>query len=107
MALRVRVCRIDDAVAGLLRGFAVPGVDWPVMITRLGDVVVATSSVCPHEDVSLLDGDLDDGVVTCPGHSYELDLVTGRCKHDPSLRLRKYPVTIIDDEVWIDLVAPG
>lgn len=107
MALRVRVCRTDEVIGGLLRGFPVPGADWPVMVTRVDGAIVATSSVCPHEDVSLLDGDLDSGVVTCPGHAYELDLVTGRCLHDASLRLRRYAVTIIDDDVWIDLVGAG
>lgn len=105
MALRVRVCRTDEAIEGSLRGFPVPGVDWPVMITRINGEIVATSSVCPHEDVSLLDGDLDSGVVTCPGHAYELDLRSGRCLHDASLRLRRYAVTIVGEEVWIDLIG--
>jgi len=106
MPLRVRVCRADEAIEGSLRGFPVPGVDWPVMVTRVDGAIVATSSVCPHEDVSLLDGDLSGTVVTCPGHAYELDLVSGRCLHDGSLRLRRYAVQIVDDEVWIDLIAP-
>jgi toluene monooxygenase system ferredoxin subunit len=105
MGLRVLVCRADEAIEGALRGFAVPGVNWPVMITRIDGTIVATSSVCPHEDVSLLDGDLTDGVVTCPGHSYELDLLTGRCRHDALLKLRRYPITLVGDEVWIDLIG--
>jgi len=104
MAMRIRLGRADEVVAGALRGYPVPGVDWPVMLTRIDDEIVATTSVCPHEDVSLLDGALDDGVVTCPGHAYELDLRTGRCRHDRSLVLRRYRVTLIGDDVWIDLV---
>jgi nitrite reductase/ring-hydroxylating ferredoxin subunit len=104
MALRVRVCRVDEVPYGALLGVAVPGVQWPVLLTHLGDEIVATASVCPHEDVSLLDGDLEGGIVTCPGHGYELDLRTGRCLHDPRLWLRRYRVTIHGDEVWVDLV---
>lgn len=104
MALRVRVCRVEDVVAGELRGFTVHGVAWPIMMTKVDDVIVATSSICPHEDVSLLPGELDGSVVTCPGHAYELDLLTGRCKHDPRLHLRRYKVQIVGDDVWIDLV---
>lgn len=102
--MRIRVCRADEVLDGELRGFRVPGVDWPVMVTRLDDEIVATASVCPHEDVSLLDGALEAGVVTCPGHAYELDLRTGRCRHDRSLSLRRYRVTLVSDDVWIDLV---
>ena len=90
MALRVRLCRLDEIVAGELRGFPVPGASWPVMVTRVDGEVLATSSVCPHEDVSLLDGDLDGPVVTCVGHGYELDLRTGQCRHDARLALRRY-----------------
>lgn len=104
MALRVKVCRLEDVVEGALRGFRVPGVDWPVLMTRVGGDIVATTSVCPHEDVSLLGGELHGSIVTCPGHHYELDLKTGRCVHDRTLELRRYRVTVVGDEIWIDLV---
>jgi nitrite reductase/ring-hydroxylating ferredoxin subunit len=104
MALRVRLCRVDEVPAGAMLGVPVAGVVWPVLVTRLGDEIVATTSVCPHEDVLLLGGELDGEVVTCPGHGYQLDLRTGRCLHDARLELRRYKVTLIGDEVWIDLV---
>jgi nitrite reductase/ring-hydroxylating ferredoxin subunit len=104
MALRVRVCRVDEVPEGALAGFAIAGLDWPVMVSRVDGEIVATTSVCPHEDVSLLGGALDRGVVTCPGHGYELDLRSGRCMHDPRLFLRRYKVTVVGDEIWIDLV---
>jgi toluene monooxygenase system ferredoxin subunit len=106
MALRIHLCAVADAVEGVLHGVAVPGLAWPVLITRVEGTIVATTSVCPHEDVSLLPGELEDGVVTCPGHGYQLDLRSGRCLHDARLSLRRYPVTIVGDQVWIELV-PG
>lgn len=104
MPMRVKVCLAGEVPTGALLGVAVPGVDWPVMLTRIDGEIVATTSVCPHEDVSLLPGDLDGSVVTCPGHHYELDLRTGRCLHDRTLQLHRYKVTLVDDEVWIDLI---
>jgi nitrite reductase/ring-hydroxylating ferredoxin subunit len=104
MPLRVKVCTLADVRDGELVGFAVAGVTWPVMVTRLDDEIIATTSVCPHEDVSLLGGRYESGVVTCPGHAYELDLRTGRCLHDARLQLRRYKVTLVGDDVWIDLL---
>lgn len=104
MALRVRVCRVGEVVAGAPRAFPVAGVSWPVLVTRIADAIVATPGVCPHEDVALADGDLDGHVLVCPGHGYRFDLLTGRCAHDPALFLRRYPVTIVGDEVWVDLM---
>lgn len=104
MALRVRVCRLADVVPGELRAFSVSGVTWPVIVTYADSTLVACAGVCPHEDVALVDGYLFDATLMCPAHAYTFDLRTGRCKHDPTLTLRRYPVTLVGDEVWVDLL---
>ena len=104
MALRVRVCKLADVVDGELRAFAVAGVTWPVIVTRIGGELVACPGVCPHEDVALADGELRGSSIVCPGHSYEFDLRTGRCAHDPDLALRRYPISLVDDELYVDLL---
>ncbi|MGE0869920.1 MAG: Rieske (2Fe-2S) protein [Kofleriaceae bacterium] len=104
MALRVYVCRVADVVPGELRAFAVRGVTWPVIVTAVDGELIAVPGVCPHEDVALADGYIDGTAVVCPGHGYGFDLRSGRCKHDPSLELRRYPVTLVGDDVWVDLL---
>jgi nitrite reductase/ring-hydroxylating ferredoxin subunit len=105
MPLRTRVCRVDEVVRDHLRGFQVEGVTWPVLVVWIGDELVATAGVCPHEDVGLAGAPLDEtGTLTCPGHGYRFDVLTGRCEHDAALILRRYPVTVIGDEVWVDLL---
>jgi nitrite reductase/ring-hydroxylating ferredoxin subunit len=105
MPLRVRVCELGELAAGELRGFVVDGVTWPVMVTELDGVVIAFPGVCPHDDVSLVDyGALEPGVLRCRVHGYRFDLDTGRCEHMPSLHLRRYKVTLVGDEVWVDLL---
>jgi len=105
MALRVRVCEVDQVVAGELRGFAVTGVTWPVMMTILDGVIVAFPGVCPHDDVSLVDyGVLTERDVVCRVHGYRFDLDTGRCEHMPALSLRRYRVTLVGTEIWVDLL---
>lgn len=104
MAMRVLVCRLTDVVDDELRAFPVRGVTWPVIVTRIDGNLVAVPGVCPHEDVSLAGGDLHGTILTCPGHSYEFDLRSGTCTHDPTLSLRRYTVTVVADEVWVDLL---
>ena len=104
MALRVRVCRLDEVRDDELRAFPVSGVTWPVIVTRIAGELHACAGVCPHEDVSLASGDLHGTIITCPGHRYELDIKTGKCIHDSTLQLRRYPITLVDDEVWVDLL---
>jgi nitrite reductase/ring-hydroxylating ferredoxin subunit len=104
MGMRVRVCKLADVVDGELRAFAVEGVTWPVIVTRVDGELHACPGVCPHEDVELAGGDLTGPVITCPGHGYMFDLTTGRCAHDPALELRRYPIIVIGDELWVDLL---
>ena len=104
MPLRVRVCSVDDIVEGELRAFRVQGVTWPVVMTIIDSVVVAFPGVCPHEDVELSNGELDGASVICPGHGYHFDLRTGRCEHDSTLELRRYPTTQIGNDIWVDLL---
>lgn len=102
--LRARLARVDEIPTGTMAAFTVPGVTWPVLATRLDGEIIATAGVCPHEDVGLADGDLDDACLTCPGHGYRFDLRTGACEHDARLRLKRYRVSIVGDDVWIDLL---
>jgi len=105
VALRVFVCRIDEVVPGELRGFAVANVTWPVMVTTIDGEYVAFPGVCPHDDVSLVDyGVREDDIVRCRVHGYRFDLHTGSCEHAPGLHLRRYRVTVVGDQLWVDLL---
>lgn len=107
MALRVRVCALTDVPAegsGELRAFRVPGVTWPVIVLRVEGELVAVPGVCPHEDVALAGGVLDGCELVCPGHGWAFDVRSGKCRHAPWLELRRYPITIVGDELWVDLL---
>jgi len=104
MALRVHVCRLADVVPGELRAFPVAGVTWPVVVTYAEGQLVAVQGVCPHEDVALAGGDLEGTQLICPGHGYGFDLTTGACTHDKTLSLRRYPITVVGDELFVDLL---
>ena len=104
MALRVYVCQLADVIEGQINAFRVHGVTWPVIVTRVDGELVACPGVCPHEDVSLADGELAGETIVCPGHGYRFDLRTGQCRHDAGLELRRYPITLVGDQVWVDLL---
>jgi nitrite reductase/ring-hydroxylating ferredoxin subunit len=105
VALRVRVCQLDQLVPGELRAFDVSGVTWPVMVTIVDGEIVAFQGVCPHDDVSLADyGAIAGAEVTCRVHGYRFDVRTGTCEHAPRLHLRRYRITLIETDVWVDLL---
>jgi nitrite reductase/ring-hydroxylating ferredoxin subunit len=100
----VRVCGVDDVPPGTTRGFRVAGLARPILVANVGGRLRAVASTCPHEDVSLLDGDLDGSRIVCPGHGYAFDLDTGRCTHDASLLLPRHRVEIVAGDVYVFLV---
>jgi nitrite reductase/ring-hydroxylating ferredoxin subunit len=108
MARWVAICRASEVPAGQTRAYPLPGLRFPILIAHLsGGRFVASSAICPHEDVSLEGGDLYGTILTCPGHGYEFDLETGRCEHDPSLRLRRFRVEVEEDQVRVLLDLLG
>jgi nitrite reductase/ring-hydroxylating ferredoxin subunit len=103
--MRLKLCRTDELPPeGEMAGFDVDGIATPILVTVVGDEVVATGSICPHEDVSLLAGTIVGRDIVCPGHGYIFDLTTGACQHHPALRMRRYRIDVDGDQVWIDLL---
>ena len=104
MALRIKVCRKAQVAAGESRGFTVPGVEKPILVTNIDGTYVATSSICPHEDVSLVGCKRRGSWIICRAHGYQFDLYTGACSPHPHLTLPRYRVTCIGDDVYVDLI---
>jgi nitrite reductase/ring-hydroxylating ferredoxin subunit len=100
--LRIRVCRADEIAPGETRAFDVEGLAVPVLVANVEGRLLAASSMCPHEEVSLLGGLRTGTRIVCPGHAYEFDLATGRCAHDPALRLPCYRVSVVDGDLYIE-----
>jgi nitrite reductase/ring-hydroxylating ferredoxin subunit len=76
--------------------FAIEFAGRPFRIARLGDALVAWSTLCPHW-LGPLDGDPDaqDGV-TCPWHGYRFELRSGRgCGDAARLRLLPAPRVVV------------
>jgi 3-phenylpropionate/trans-cinnamate dioxygenase ferredoxin component len=74
----------------------------PVCLARSGGEVFAVHDLCTHADVSLSEGDVEDGAVECWLHGSRFDLRTGRPTGLPATRpVATYPVTIEGDDVHV------
>lgn len=72
-----------------------------VALFREGEDVYALDRTCPHAGGPLEEGMVIDGAVMCPLHAYSFDLVTGRCREDPSLAVDCYPVRVSNGVVLV------
>jgi len=72
--------------------------------------VYACNNRCPHEGYPLMEGSLAQAgegpcILTCNWHNWKFDLASGETLVGGD-RLRRYPVEIVDGEVWVDIADP-
>ena len=96
----MRACALSDLPEeGAIR-VVLDGV--PVCVARSLGEVFAVSDVCSHADVSLSEGDVEDGTVECWLHGSRFDLRTGAPTGLPATRpVATYSVTVEGDDVLI------
>jgi len=76
----------------------------PLCIARSQGEVFAVSDICSHADVSLSEGDVEDGTVECWLHGSRFDLRTGAPTGLPATKpVATYPVTVEGDDVLVKL----
>lgn len=68
---------------------------------RVGDAFRCIDAACPHEGASLADGEIRDGAVVCPWHSWEFDLCTGCSVDPPGNKVAAYETLVEDGRVFI------
>ena len=83
------------------RAFDVAGEQVAVFRLRDGSLR-ALSAVCSHQGGPIADGQIDARVVLCPLHLHAFELDTG-CSTTGEQPLRRYDVTVADDEIILSL----
>ena len=75
-----------------------------VLLSRISGVAHAVSNVCPHNGFLLSEGVSRAGCITCPGHFWRFDLITGQKQGDSSTHLSVYPT--LENDGWIEVELP-
>jgi nitrite reductase (NADH) small subunit len=81
------------------RAFEVGGDQVAVFRLRDGGLR-ALSAVCTHKGGPIADGQIDQRIVLCPLHLNAFELDTG-CSPTGAPPLRRYDVTVLDDEIFL------
>ena len=68
-----------------------------------GDGVRAVDNRCPHMGFPLHRGTVSDGILTCHWHHARFDLCTGGTFDQFADELRRFPVEVEGDDVYVDL----
>ncbi len=99
---RVDAGALEDLPEGTPSEVEVDGAK--VIVVRLGESVYAIGAICTHQEVDLVDGDVDadECTVECPKHGSQFDLVTGEALCLPATRpVVVYSASVVDGRVVV------
>src|SRR5437870_7940794 len=71
-----------------------------------GDDVHAVDNRCPHMGFPLHRGSVADGILTCHWHHARFDFCTGGTFDQWADNLRRFPVEVDGDDIYVDVSPP-
>ena len=79
--------------------------DEPIGLFKVDDGnYYAVGAMCSHQRVSIMAGDVEDCIITCPMHRAEFDLRDGSHLCMPAVRpIESYPVKLEGDRIFLDV----
>lgn len=67
-----------------------------VLLLKTGGELRAYAGACPHQSQSLVEGTLEDGVLTCGAHEWQFDALTGASVNPRGECLARHDVRVTD-----------
>lgn len=74
-----------------------------LLLSRRGSIVTCFQNACAHLGLALDDGEVEDGIITCPYHGFRYDLSSGECLTAPAVQLQPHAVRVVGVRVEVRL----
>ena len=71
--------------------------DAEVLVVKVDGQIRAYDGICPHQSQSLVEGELDAGVLTCRAHEWQFNARTGEGINPKGTCLLRHDVRVTDD----------
>ena len=103
--MKIRLCAIDEVDPDAMLQVRAEG-HAPFAVYNVDGTFYVTEDTCTHGKASLADeGELEGHLITCTWHDGKFDIRTGEaCAMPCTQPIRTFPVSIVEDEVWIEVV---
>ena len=93
--------KLSDIPEGGIKALALDGEK--LLLSRRGSIVTCFTNACAHLGLALDDGDVEDGIITCPYHGFRYDLASGECLTAPAVQLQPHAVRVVGARVEVRL----
>lgn len=97
----VRTAKTTDVPAGTIHEFQIAGT--AIALANVAGKFHAINNSCLHHGGPLGEGELQGAVVTCPWHSWQYDVTTGKVVQNPGIGVACYKTEVRGDEVFVDI----
>lgn len=79
-----------------------------ILLTHLeGGQMRAYQGNCPHQEIALAAGDLDDEILTCSAHHWQFNMVTGAGVNPAGCQLYRYEVKTEGETIYVGIPQDG
>ena len=72
-----------------------------MLLSRNGSAVTCFQNACAHLGFPIDDGEIENGIITCPHHGFQYDLSSGECLTAPEVSLQSHAVRVIGPRVEV------
>lgn len=93
--------RLEELPPGTSREFTAGG--RIIAVFNIDGTVHAIDGLCAHAGGPVARGILNGSIVTCPWHGWQYDVTTGRHCLTPNICQQRFPVTIVDGSVYVEV----
>lgn len=90
---------LSDVPEGSVRSTIIGGEK--VLLSRNGATVTCFQNACAHLGFPIHDGEIENGIITCPHHGFQYDLSSGECLTAPEVQLQSHAVRVIGPRVEV------
>jgi nitrite reductase/ring-hydroxylating ferredoxin subunit/Fe-S cluster biogenesis protein NfuA len=93
--------KLPDVPEGGIKALTLEGEK--ILLSRRGSIVTCFQNACAHLGLALDDGDVEDGIITCPFHGFRYDLSSGECLTAPAVQLQPHAVRVVGSRIEVRL----
>lgn len=94
---------LPDFSDGAVRSMELDG--QKIIVSRNGASITCFQNACAHLGFPIHDGEVANGIITCPHHGFQYDLASGECLTAPEVQLQPHAVRIVGSKVEIRISA--
>jgi toluene monooxygenase system ferredoxin subunit len=98
----IEVATLDDLWCGDMLGVEVEG-DQILLVYPNGGTIRAYHGLCPHQQALLANGELEENILTCYGHNWQFDVVSGQGINPRNSRLSSYEVKLEGKSIYVGI----